>query len=155
MNRNERNDKIGTLAITMLNIVPLLSRRVIKRHEMVEGTNLTIPMIGILFTLTKDGSLPLHVIAERHSYSRQNLTTMTDRLEAEGLVRRCPNIKDRRVIDLEITDAGRRYFLERGEQMKQILVKELGCMEDSEIDALRNSFETIERLYLKVEEAQK
>ncbi|MGD0817391.1 MAG: MarR family transcriptional regulator [Methanomassiliicoccales archaeon] len=155
MNQNERYDKIGNLATAMLNTVPRLQRRVIRKHMMLDGTNLALPKIGVLYTLMKEGPLPLYVIAKRRSYSRQNLTTLTDRLEADGLVRRCPSIKDRRVINLQITEAGERYITEIGEQMKGALVKELELMDDADIEALRTSFETIERLYLKIAEAQK
>lgn len=150
MEQNERNDQIESLAMVMLNTVPLLNRGLIRKHNMLDRTNLPLPKIGILFTLMKEGPLPLSVIAQMHSYSRQNLTTLTDQLEANGLVRRCPSDQDRRVINLQVTEDGERYIIEWSERMKQALVIELECMDDSEIEDLRSSFETIKRIYLKI-----
>lgn len=155
MEQNERNDQIANLAVAMLRTVPLLYRRIIRKNEVLIGTDMAYPKLGILVTLKKEGPLPLSVIAKRHSYSRQNLTTLTDRLEADGLVRRSPDLKDRRVTNLELTDAGRDYIKASGERIKQALVKELERMDDSEITALLNSFVTIERFYIKVAEGQK
>jgi DNA-binding MarR family transcriptional regulator len=155
MEQSERYDQIGDLAVAILRTVPLLYRRVIRKDEMLQGISCCYPKTGILVTLMRRGPLPLSTIAKLHSYSRQNLTTLTDRLEADGLVRRVPDAKDRRVINLELTDAGRKHIHERGERLKQELVKELECMDDAEIQALRNSFETIARLYLRVAEPEK
>jgi len=141
--------------MAILRTVPLLYMRVIRKNEMLEGTNVGYPRIGILVTLMRRGPLPLSTIAKLHSYSRQNLTTLTDRLEADGLVKRVPAAGARRVINLELTDAGRRHIHDHGGRLKQELVKELESMDDAEIEALRNSFETIARLYLKVAEYEK
>jgi DNA-binding MarR family transcriptional regulator len=155
MEQEARNDKIGNLAVAMLKTVPLLHRRVIRKNEMLSGSNMTYPKIGILVTLLREGPLPLSVIAQRHSYSRQNITSLTDHLEKDGLVRRSPDVKDRRVTNLELTDAGKMYIKETGERLKQGLVKELERMDDPEIEELSGSFETIERIYLKITEDQK
>ncbi len=149
MERRERTDQIGDLAVTILRTVPLLYRRAIRRNEMLDGDNMTYPRTGVLVTLMIEGPLPLSVIARLHSYSRQNLTTLTDRLEADGLVRRSPDANDRRVTNLELTEAGRRCLREKGERMKEMLVKELGDMSDEEIAALHGSFETIDMIYLR------
>ena len=155
MEENERNEQIGDLAEAMMKSVPTLLRRLIRKDEKVDGTNLAFPKIGILMTLVREGPLPLSVIADRHSYSRQNLTTLTDQLEADGLVKRSPDVKDRRVINLDLTDAGIRYVAEKKRLTKDRLVRELENMDDADIEALHHSFETIERIYLKLAESQK
>lgn len=155
MEQNGRDEQIGNLASAMLKTVPLLHRRVIRKNEMLDGTNLAYPKIGILITLAMEGSLPLSVIAQLNSYSRQNLTSLTDHLETDGLVRRSPDIRDRRVTNLELTNAGIVYLREIGERMKKGLVKELERLDDADIQDLRNSFETIERILQKIAEAHK
>ena len=155
MERNERIEQIGDLAGAMMKTVPTLCRRVLRKDEKTDGTNLTYPKIGILMTLVREGPLPLSVIADRHSYSRQNLTTLTDQLESDGLVIRSSDAKDRRVTNLELTDAGINYVAEKRRLTKERLVRELENMDDAEIEALHRSFETIERIYLKIAESQK
>jgi len=153
MNREERDEQISSLAVAVLKTVPLLYRRVIRKSEMLAGSNMAYPKIGILWTLKRKGPLPLSKIAEMHSYSRQNLTTLTDRLEADGLVRRAPDLKDRRVTMLELTEEGGMYIVDHGERLKRELVEDLEHMDDDDIEALRASFETIvetiDRVYLK------
>ncbi|MDW5562676.1 MAG: MarR family transcriptional regulator [Methanomassiliicoccus sp.] len=150
MEYDGKNDSLGDLAGVILRTVPLLFRRVIRKDELLDGSPAAYPKIGVLVVLKNEGPLPLSVIAERLSCSRQNLTTLTDRLEAEGLVKRSPGIKDRRVVNLDLTEAGRQCIKNTGERMRQRLIKELENMEDSDIEDLRSSFEIIERTFLKV-----
>ena len=106
MESTGRKDQIGDLAVAMLQTVPMMYRRIVWKSEVLEGTRGGYPKIGILVTLERKGPLPLSVIAELNNYSRQNLTTLTDNLETDGLVRRVPDAQDRRIINLEI-DRGR------------------------------------------------
>jgi DNA-binding MarR family transcriptional regulator len=52
--------------------------------------------------------LPLGTLAERCACVRSNITQLVDRLEAEGLVARVDDPRDRRSIRAELTAEGRR-----------------------------------------------
>jgi len=153
MQNNERNEQIGRLAVSMLRTVPVLYRRVIRKNER-QDPELAYPKIGVLATLKNHGPMPISVLARFNSYSKQNLTTMADRLEEDGLVRRVPDEGDRRVINLQITDAGIEYIKINGKRMKESLVQDLQGMDDSDIEELKNSFETIERVFVKFAKTQ-
>jgi len=54
------------------------------------------------------GSLPLGQLAERLSCVKSNITQLVDRLEADGLVARKPDPRDRRTRLAALTPAGRK-----------------------------------------------
>ena len=58
------------------------------------------------------GRLRMHELADAVLLSKSGLTTLVDRMEAAGLVRREVPAGDRRAIDVVLTDAGRRRFQE-------------------------------------------
>jgi DNA-binding MarR family transcriptional regulator len=127
----------------------------VRNNEMLDGTNLAYPKIGVLIALKKNGSMSLSAIAQRLSYSKQNLTTLTGHLEAAGMVRRVPDPKDRRVTNLEITPEGLGYLKEGRERMRQSLIDELESLDDADIEALHAAFETVLETYLRNAEARK
>ena len=68
--------------------------------------DLTPPQMGVLATL--DDSSSMSRLASEMGCDASNITWMTDRLEARGLVERRPDTNDRRVKRLVLTEAGRK-----------------------------------------------
>lgn len=155
MQPEERHDQKSSLADAILQTVPPIYRRIVMNNEKLDGTNLCYPKIGVLLTLSKNGPLPLSVIAQRLSYSKQNLTTLTDQLEDAGLVRRVISSTDRRVTNLDLTEAGTRYLMDGKERMRQALIEDLDHLDQADIEALHASFETIKEIYLRIAEARR
>jgi len=56
--------------------------------------------------------LPLSELADRLHKARSNATQLIDRLEADGLVKRIHDPRDRRIVRAALTDEGRRRFEE-------------------------------------------
>jgi len=69
---------------------------------------LSLAKFGVLRCLVHEQrALPLSAIAQRQKCVRSNMTQLTDRLEADGLVRRIDDPEDRRAVLAEPTAAGR------------------------------------------------
>ena len=72
---------------------------------------LSLAKFGVLRCLVHEQrALPLSAIAHRQKCVRSNMTQLTDRLEADGLVRRVDDPLDRRAVLAEATAAGRLAF---------------------------------------------
>lgn len=67
------------------------------------------PSSGLVLGILADAQSPLppHQIAERLIISRATVTGLLDSLERRGYVRRLPHSSDRRMLLIELTDAGR------------------------------------------------
>jgi len=87
-----------------------------------------LPMLGaridlspaqwhVLHLIEPDQPLPMGRLAETLSCDASNVTGLVDRLEARGLVQRCPSAGDRRVKVLQLTPAGSRL---RAQLLKRI-----------------------------------
>jgi DNA-binding MarR family transcriptional regulator len=61
----------------------------------------------VLLTFSRAGALPLGKMGERLQVHATSVTSLVDRLEAAGLVRRRPHPEDGRAVLAEITPAGR------------------------------------------------
>jgi DNA-binding MarR family transcriptional regulator len=86
------------------------SGRVAERLEAaLEPLGLSLAKFGALSKLVAaEEPLPLSTLAERCACVRSNITQLVDRLEADGLVSRADDPRDRRSIRAELTDEGRR-----------------------------------------------
>jgi DNA-binding MarR family transcriptional regulator len=61
----------------------------------------------VLLTFSRKGALPLGKMGSRLQVHPTSVTSIVDRLERDGLVRRRPHPEDRRTVLAEITDTGR------------------------------------------------
>lgn len=61
----------------------------------------------ILFALWKEDGIPIQELARRTQLGKSTLTSMLDRLELAGLLRRVPSKQDRRKILIEVTERQR------------------------------------------------
>jgi DNA-binding MarR family transcriptional regulator len=78
-------------------------------EEVLRPFDLTFARYEVLMLLlfSRSGSLPLSRLGDRLQVHPTSVTNAVDRLEAQGLVRRCPHPSDRRATLAELTDAGR------------------------------------------------
>jgi MarR family 2-MHQ and catechol resistance regulon transcriptional repressor len=79
----------------------------LRSMKSIQGSGLTPTQFGVLEALYHLGPMMLSELAQKHLKSPNNLTVVTDNLEKHGLVRRVRDEKDRRVIRVYLTDAGR------------------------------------------------
>ena len=76
-----------------------------------EHVGLSLPQFGTLYQLAMAGeALPLSALAERRACVRSNMTQLVDRLEAEKLVRRVDDPRDRRSVLAELTAEGKARY---------------------------------------------
>ena len=63
--------------------------------------------VSLLVLSEEDGTISATQLVERLGLGRTAMTSVVDRLERQGWVERRPSIRDRRIADLLLTEAGR------------------------------------------------
>ena len=113
-------------------IIPLV-RQIVKTAKLAEGRldgalselNLTVTKLLTLRHLEQAAEpVSLGRIAQCMTFAKSNATQLIDHLEDAGLVRRVPSPDDRRCIQVELTDKGRRE-LESGSRAVRPLADKL------------------------------
>jgi MarR family transcriptional regulator, organic hydroperoxide resistance regulator len=98
----------------------------------------------ILFALWRSpGSLAMGELAKETSLEPSTLTSMLDRLETAGLLRRVPSESDRRVVLIERTDADRELEARYAEVSARMTKLFYGDMPAAEIAAFEHSLARI------------
>lgn len=62
----------------------------------------------ILYVLWQEDNLPIVELGRRTGLAKTTLTGMLDRMESQGHITRCYDVKDRRKIRIRLTDSARR-----------------------------------------------
>jgi DNA-binding MarR family transcriptional regulator len=78
------------------------------------------------------------------------MTRLIDSLIAEGLIERQYNIEDRRVINITITAAGRRYFREGRERLKVRMREILSALPDDDVRELSAALSRVRQILQKL-----
>jgi DNA-binding MarR family transcriptional regulator len=104
----------------------------------------------ILRILERSGPLPVSAIGKQLIIAKQNMTTLIDRLMNEGLVERRSDAKDRRVINILITEKGIRFLKESMLSLKKIVKGNLSGLSDEDIESLCSSFRTVRTISQKL-----
>lgn len=80
----------------------------------------------ILYVLWENGKLSITEISRLTSLSKTTLTSMLDRMESSGLIKRVPDIENRRQIHIVITEKAKSYrdeYQRISEQMNEVFYR--------------------------------
>jgi DNA-binding MarR family transcriptional regulator len=95
-------------AITgLLRTIRIILKRPVR--EAVAGSGLTAPQISVLTTLVENDGLSLKDLSGRLGLAHSTVSSVVDRLERKGLVRRQTSAADRRVTCIHMTAAVRTW----------------------------------------------
>ncbi len=102
------------------------------------------PSLTMVLYLIRDEPTPtLRHLAERLDVTPTAITSMTDRLESLGYVRRVRTPGDRRRTQLEITQAGREISIEIEESFVRDIQAALAVWDSGRLDLVHKATETI------------
>lgn len=121
-------------------------RLFLKLHKLFQDLNreefrpydLSTPQYAILFHATPEG-VPLSQICAEMLADNSNLTRLVDRLEARGLVRRAPDLHDRRVSLVQLTDAGAALISEIRPQHRELVEQRMSHLSPAQIVAFHEA----------------
>jgi DNA-binding MarR family transcriptional regulator len=103
------------------------------------ASNLSSPVIAVLNRLRRDGPLPMRVIAETLGLSRPSTTTIVDRMEDMGLVRRQRGTSDGREIVVRLTESGDSASTDAHSEALDLAAALLGSLTSEEEAVIRRA----------------
>ena len=116
----------------MIELLPQLIREISRRESnYLSQGKITLPQLWVLEALSRQGSSPMNKIAQSLGVSRPAATGLIDRLIAQGLVRRQPDTRDRRIVRAALTAKGSRIVKNIWEQKRKTLMAVFGRISPS------------------------
>jgi|KBSSwiStaDraftv2_1062776.scaffolds.fasta_scaffold155438_2 DNA-binding MarR family transcriptional regulator len=99
--------------------------------------DLTHQQFAILMMLTQHNCSTAADLARETCGDTGAITRMLDRLEAKGIVRRVRSTQDRRVVDIELTDAGKLFAKKMPIIAINVLNRHLNGFDKQELETLK------------------
>ncbi|MCW2717007.1 MAG: hypothetical protein QOG20_192 [Pseudonocardiales bacterium] len=107
---------------------------------------LSLVAASTLATLDRYGPLRLTDLAEAAAVTQPSMTGLVNRLVAQGLVERTPDDRDRRSVNVAVTDAGRALLAQRRQRRAETLASLIDALDPDDRDALAAAVPAITRL---------
>ena len=101
--------------------------------ELNKKYQISAPQLNCLLTLYENGPLPPSRIANHIMVKSSTITGIVDRLQQKGLVDRFRNSPDRRVITIELTNAGKKLAENAPPPIQQKIMDGLKRLSEEEI----------------------
>ncbi|MFE3975651.1 MULTISPECIES: MarR family winged helix-turn-helix transcriptional regulator [unclassified Peribacillus] len=106
---------------------------------------LTSPQFFILLILKKEGAIKSTQLADFLTVKPSAITVFVDKLVEMDYVKRQPSEKDRRVINLELNEAGQEILGRVLAEHNQLMGKNFNSFSEEELQDLLKKLDTIEK----------
>jgi DNA-binding MarR family transcriptional regulator len=106
----------------------------------------------IMFVLWQKDNIPIHELAQKTQLTKSTLTSMLDRLEDSGFLKRVPSEEDRREILIELTE-DKNFLQEKYADISQEMIDLFyDTFEETDIDEFENFLRRILKNLIEFEE---
>jgi len=130
-------DDILILIRRIMRAVDLQSKQLVKQ------SGLTAPQLVVMQSLRRHGKVAPSVVARHVALSQATITSILDRLEKAGLVRRERSETDKRVVYASLTEEGGRRLEDAPELMQADFLRQYRKLEPWERSMIVSSLERI------------
>lgn len=126
-------------------VLPIFHRKILKMNLGGVTGDLTRLHLGIMGLLSR-GNMTASELARLTVVRRPEMTRLIDQLVKAGIVRRETDSKDRRVINIALTDHGRVMLDELNKKVKDNLRLELAGLASEDLAAMSQALDTLRRI---------
>ena len=128
-------------------LAKLLPRRVILLARLLSRASSAGPasstVVVALLSFLEEGPRRIGELVENAGLAQPTITLLVGEAEGNGWVRRVPDPHDRRVVNVHITDEGRRVLEQARNNVRSALLGPLAAMPDAELDRLWEASEAL------------
>jgi DNA-binding MarR family transcriptional regulator len=111
----------------------------LQSQKLSRQSGLTVPQLLVMQAIEKEGSPSTSTLARHIVVSQATVTRIIDRLERGGLVKREKSSKDKRVVNISLTDDGRAKLEKAPEPLQAEFLREYRKLADWEQNMLKSS----------------
>jgi DNA-binding MarR family transcriptional regulator len=150
-----RSDILGKVAMDLLSIPALtargIRRRLIKPVLADIAADITPIHFDIIHLLQEEGTLHVAEIGARLQLAKAQMTKLLDKLVALGIVARQMDSPDRRIVNISLTDRGRRILEEHETILMNAAREAMTSLTDAELEELSASLRKIQDILAKLQ----
>jgi len=141
---------LDRIAENILNVLPIFRRssRNIDLDRVAEG--LSHPHIMVMRMLEDHERLSVSVIGDKQFISRPQMTHIIDKLVSLGMVERTIDEDDRRVINVVLTNTGRKIMRQCDAIIRSSVKQSLSALDDKDIEEMSAALSKLAEIGSKI-----
>jgi DNA-binding MarR family transcriptional regulator len=144
------NRTIDGILENLFRILPIIHKKLLRMNLGGMTGNLSRLQLAIMGML-KEESLAVSEAARRLAIPKSQMTHLIDQLVNLGIVTRDHDTKDRRVVNISLTDHGKAMLEECRGVLKQTIRNKLTCLTQAELSELAMALEKLKDIGAKLE----
>lgn len=145
------NNAMNNITDNLLDLLAHIQNKLLNQNEMVKGSIMPPSHMRVIFYLSKKKTMSVSSVAKCLDISKPNMTPIIDKLISEGFVHRYTDPKDRRKINIELTEKADAFLQERKLQIKSNLANRLSSLEEEDLVKLSSLINDMNEIILKLE----
>ena len=138
--------KLEAIVQNFISIIPLFKKKLLHDNCKFDKGNLNHSHFQILAVLKKGGQQPISEVAKKLFISTPNMTKLLNKLIDEGMIERIPGEKDRRIININLTEKGSTYLKNSFLEIQSSLKDKISSLPDEKLDKLNDSLLTLKEV---------
>lgn len=150
-----RDEILDSIAEDLFTVPPLIGRSI--RRKLVRTAmahireDISPPHFEIMRTLQEAGMLHVTEIGERLQIPKPQMTHLIDKLVALEMVKRQPDERDRRIINITLTSKSKSLLRKHTRMIENAMKETLSSLTDKELQDLSTSLKKLRQILLKLE----
>jgi DNA-binding MarR family transcriptional regulator len=108
-------------------------------------TGIAPARLSALSVVVFGGAMSLNELARAEQVRPPTMSRIVDALQAEGLVRRTRNVKDRRAVVIEATEKGTAILWQGRKRRVKFLARRLSRLDEAELKQIENAVKAIQK----------
>lgn len=140
--------KIDSIADNLISVHPLLYKSIYK--PMKHQSSITPGGMFVLGSLKRNGTLSMSDIGKCLSMPKPHITVIVDKLIEEGYVERQSDPKDRRVVNIMLTEKGLADFESIKLAISENLKVKLSLLNDEELEILSVASQQVKEILISI-----
>ena len=144
------NDFIDDIAENLFNVLPVIYKKLLRTDLQSVSSSLSRPHVTVMGMLEEE-KLPISEIARRMLVPKSQMTRLVDQLVSLDIVARQPDKKDRRVINISLTDNGESVLIECRELIRHNIRDRISHLTAAELGSLSKALSKLKAIEVKLE----
>lgn len=143
-------EKLDKMVDDLYSMFPLVRKKLFKHRKFKQG-KIPHSHYHVLGILKKRGDLSMSEIGRMAHIHKSNMTSLSDKLVEEGLAERIRDERDRRIINLTMTEQGNQLLRNWRTESYTHIKESLTTLPQDDLEKLYESVENIKRILSKME----
>ena len=136
------NSSVDNILEDMIQILPIFQKKLLRMDLGGVTGNLTRLHFAIMGMLSR-GSMSVTELANSLMMTKSQMTHLIDQLVGQGIVERRPDEKDRRVINLSLTEHGGVLLADAKRKVQETIRQALAGLSADDLRAMSGALETL------------